>query len=80
MIVIQHIESGEKFLLLNTHFTYDKENYPYFANMLRKNEEIEFEIISICDKNGKISFANSEEFFVIEIEGKKLNEILIQET
>lgn len=78
VVILQHIENREKYLLINTHFVFDKENYPYFANLLRKNEEIEYEIISVCDKSGKIFFANSQEFIVLEIEGKPIEEILLK--
>ncbi len=73
-IIVENITSKKKFVLVGTSYTYFKDTWKnrfFFSNKFE-----EFEVITITDETGEMFFKNANEFRVIEIDGKQINETL----
>lgn len=76
--IIIHKESGKHYALIGTGYSYYKDSLPsFFGGVLRPNEE-EGESMSaaISDEHGVISWVQTSEIKVVEINGVKIGEIL----
>ncbi len=76
-IIVENIVSKKKFVLLGSSFSYFKEiSENLVFRFIRNTEEGEFEVITITDETGEILFRNADEFKVIEIDGKHIEDLL----
>ncbi len=77
-IIVEHKDSGKKYILLGTGFGAFKASRPsvFFGNWLPKEESGELTMVAVCDNQGQIGWISSEELTVVEVEGRRPAEML----
>lgn len=80
-IIVQHRRTGNNYILLSINGEMDQGNPSRFINELFNQEKSEkSRAATVCDVRGNIFIAYIDDLVVIEIEGKKLTEILPEAT
>ncbi len=77
-IIVEHKDSGKKYILLGTGFGAFKASRPsvFFGDWLPKEESGELTMVAVCDNQGQIGWISSEELTVVEVEGRRPAEML----
>lgn len=76
-VIVQHKDSEKLFIFLGSGYgAYVSENTRRLASREKAGE---FTMISICDEEGKIWWADSSEFTVISVDGEYPADILEEE-
>ncbi|MBF4691964.1 hypothetical protein [Fusibacter ferrireducens] len=76
-IILEHRITREKYILLGAGLGMFRSSRPgvFAGNLNPVVEEGREEVISVCDIEGEIIFIDRAELKVIEVDGKKINEI-----
>ena len=77
-VIVKHTQSGQNYILLGTGFGAYKATRPslFFGNLAPTEESGQTTMVAVCNKQGQIGWIHSEELQVVEIDGKKPNELL----
>jgi hypothetical protein len=77
-IIVLHKDSGKHYVLIGTGYSFFKDSRPSFlgGSLFPHEEEGELKCAAISDENGTISWAQTDELEVIEIDGVRIREIL----
>jgi hypothetical protein len=77
-VIVKHIESGEKFILLGTGFGAFKATRPslFFGNLAPTEEAGQVTMVAVCNSQGQIGWIHSDELQVVEVDGKAPAELL----
>ena len=76
--IVKHLLTGKNYILIGTGFAaYKTANHTHFiANRISKPEEGEITMVAVCDENGHLSWLNSDEIEIVEIDGNLPQNIL----
>lgn len=76
--IVVHKETGRHYLLIGTGYSFFKDSRPnFFGGVLFPHEdEGEAMCAAICDEKGAITWVQTSEIEVIEVNGVKVKEIL----
>ncbi len=77
-IVVVHKATGRHYILIGTGYSFYKDSRPSFLGgvLFPHEDEGEAMCAAICDEKGTISWAQTSELEVIEVNGVKVREIL----
>ena len=77
-VIVKHIKSGEKYILLGTGFGAFKATRPslFFGNLAPTEEAGQVTMVAVCNSQGQIGWIHSDELQVVEVEGKSASELL----
>ena len=76
--IIQSKKTGKKYVLLGTGFGAFKATRPgvFLGNLMPEEEEGQITMVAVCDGEGKIRWAQSDDLVVVEVDGSSPGEIL----
>ncbi|MDR3542076.1 MAG: hypothetical protein P4L69_14070 [Desulfosporosinus sp.] len=76
--IVLHKNTGKYYVLVGTGYSFFKDSRPSFLGgaLFPHQEEGEFMCASLCDEHGVISWVQTKEIKVIEINGIRIGEIL----
>lgn len=77
-VIIRHKESKQVYVLIGTSYSYYKDSRPSFfgGDLFPHEEEGLFDQVAAVDPSGKIRWFPTEHVQVIEIDGRKVEDIL----
>ena len=77
-VIVKHIESGEKYVLLGTGFGAFKATRPslFFGNLAPAEETGQVTMVAVCNGEGRIGWVHSDELQVVEVDGKSPAELV----
>jgi len=77
-VIVLHEESGKYYVLVGTGYSFFKDSRPSFlgGSLFPHEEEGELKYAAISDEDGTISWVQTDEIKVIEINGVRIGEIL----
>ena len=77
-VIVKHIESGEKYLLLGTGFGAYKATRPsvFFGSLLPKEEAGQVTMVAVSNAQGQIGWIHSNELQVVQVDGISPGELL----
>jgi len=77
-VIVKHIESGEKYILLGTGFGAFKATRPslFFGNLAPTEEAGQVTMVAVCNSQGQIGWVHSDELEVVEVNGRTPAELL----
>ena len=77
-VIVQHIKSDEKYILLGTGFGAFKATRPslFFGNLAPAEEAGQVTMVALCNNQGQIGWVHSDELQVVEVDGKSPTELL----
>ena len=75
---VRHKENGREFLLIGVGFGAYKATRPslLLGNRVPTEDEAQMEMVAVCDENGTILWAHSDDIEVIDVDGKAPADIL----
>ena len=77
--IMEHIETGKKYILLGTGFGEYKAIRPslMLGNLAPIEKEGISPMVAVCNGSGKILWISSSEMKVVQVDGKKPEEVLL---
>jgi hypothetical protein len=77
-VIVRHEESKQVYVLVGTSYSYYKDSRPSFfgGDLFPHEEEGLFDQVAVADASGKIRWLPTGQVRVIEIDGKKVEDIL----
>lgn len=78
--IVLHKPTDKKFILIGTGYDLlSKANYlePLYGSLHRDKMSPALEMAAVCDNKGQISFINSNELIVLEIDGVSPSQIIL---
>ncbi len=80
-VIVQARKTGKKYVLLGTGFGAFKATRPdlFFGNLMPKEEEGQITMVAVCDAEGKIRWAHSDDLIVVEVDGSSPDALLGRE-
>ncbi len=77
-VIVKHIESGEKYILLGTGFGAFKATRPslFFGNLAPTEETGQVTMVAVCNSQGQIGWMHSDELQVVQVDAKSPSEVL----
>ena len=77
-VIVKHTQTGHNYILLGTGFGAYKATRPslFFGNLAPTEESGQTTMVAVSNDQGQIGWIHSEELQVVEIDGKKPNELL----
>ncbi len=77
-IIVQHKQSHNNYILLGTGFGIYKSSRPsfLFKNLFPVEEQKDFDLVAVSDRNGNIKWFYSEELVVVEVDGERPSQLL----
>ena len=77
-VIVKHIESGEKYILLGTGFGAYKATRPslFFGNWSPTEETGQVTMVAVSNVQGQIGWVHSDELEVVAVDGKSPSELL----
>jgi hypothetical protein len=77
-VIVQQVQTGKIFILLGTSYSYFKDSRPSFLGgvLFPHEEEGEYALVAVSDRQGRIVWLPAEELRVLEADGTSPDKLL----